>query len=76
MQKFLKQYHYLSPLKDGNHNWKSALEVYQEFMHLPVTGKLDEDTFKEMHKPRCGFPDVDEEDDETGKAAYKSFDHA
>jgi len=44
---------------NGNHNWKTALEVYQEFMHLPVTGKLDDSTLKEMRKPRCGFPDVD-----------------
>lgn len=29
-------------------------------MHLPITGKLDEPTLKEMAKPRCGVADIDD----------------
>ena len=39
---------------------RQALERFQEFNHLPVTGILDEDTVAVMHRPRCGFPDVAE----------------
>lgn len=66
LQKYLRQFHYISPLKNGNHDFRTALELFQEFMRLPVTGVLDEETIKEMNKPRCGFPDI-EEDLETCK---------
>ncbi|XP_068697556.1 matrilysin-like [Montipora foliosa] len=59
--KFLKNYHYLSPLKDGNHNVSDALREFQERSEIPVTGVLDATTIREMKKPRCGVPDRDEE---------------
>jgi peptidoglycan hydrolase-like protein with peptidoglycan-binding domain len=39
-------------------NTAQALKHFQEFNHLPVTGKLDEATLALMSKPRCGFPDT------------------
>jgi len=59
--KYLKEYHYLSPLKDGNHNFKDALRVFQQNSDIPDTGLLDAKTVTEMHKPRCGVPDFDED---------------
>ncbi len=41
-------------------NTAQALESFQQFNGLPVTGKLDEATLELMNKPRCGFPDVAE----------------
>jgi hypothetical protein len=35
-----------------------ALEKYQIFFGLPVTGRLDEATITQMRKPRCGVPDL------------------
>ncbi|KAM7433617.1 hypothetical protein ABFA07_016190 [Porites harrisoni] len=66
--KFLKEYHYLSPLKDGNQNLKDALRLFQQQSEIPETGHLDPATIKEMHKPRCGVPDLDEEENsESGR---------
>lgn len=59
---FLKKYHYLSPLKSGNHNFKDAVRIFQELTHIPDTGQLDSKTIAEMHKPRCGVPDFDDDD--------------
>ncbi|XP_078381219.1 collagenase 3-like [Oculina patagonica] len=56
---YLTQYHYISPTRSGNHNTTVAIENFQKFFGLPVTGELDEDTLDEMKKPRCGVPDVD-----------------
>ena len=61
MQKFLTQYHYISPSKSGNHDVGEAVKKFQQFVHLPVTGEVDEDTLRQMKKPRCGDPDVEEE---------------
>lgn len=58
----MKKYHYLSPLKNGNHNFKDAVRIFQEFVNIPNTGQLDRKTIAEMHKPRCGVPDFDDDD--------------
>ena len=58
-QKYLKEYRYLSPLKNGNHNFKDALRVFQQNSDIPDTGVLDTKTITEMNKPRCGVPDFD-----------------
>lgn len=34
-----------------------ALEKYQEFYNLNITGILDPDTISKMREPRCGLPD-------------------
>ena len=60
-QKFLSQYHYISPVKNGNHDIKDALREFQKQSEIPDTGELDAATVKEMHKPRCGVADRDEE---------------
>lgn len=39
---------------------ESALQRFQEFHGLPVTGELDEATVERMSDPRCGFPDTAE----------------
>lgn len=31
-------------------------------MNIPNTGQLDRKTIAEMHKPRCGVPDFDDDD--------------
>ena len=59
-QKYLKEYHYLSNLKSGNHNFRDALRMFQQNSDIPDTGLLDAKTITEMHKPRCGVPDFDE----------------
>lgn len=59
LQDYLRHYHYISPARSGNHNTTAAIENFQKFFGLPVTGELDEDTLYEMKKPRCGVPDVD-----------------
>ena len=30
----------------------------QAFAHIPVTGRIDEETKHLMKKPRCGLPDI------------------
>ena len=60
-QKFLSQYHYISPTRSGNHDVETAIRRFQEFTGLSVTGELNEQTIAQMKKPRCGVADVDEE---------------
>ena len=58
-QLYLQNYHYLSPDEDlANQNTTKAIENFQKFFGLQVTGHLDEDTLYMMKKPRCGDPDV------------------
>ena len=61
MQKYLSDYHYISPSKSGNHDVGEALKKFQHFFGLPETGEVDEETLNAMKKPRCGDPDVEEE---------------
>merc|ERR1711909_67461 len=58
---YLSQYHYISPSRSGNHDVKTAVENFQRFAGLPVTGQIDAATIKQMKKPRCGMPDVDDD---------------
>jgi predicted Zn-dependent protease len=37
---------------------KRAVERFQEFAGIPVTGQLDDGTLSMMERPRCGFPDT------------------
>lgn len=57
---YLKFYHYISPTDTGNHNTTLAIEKFQRFFGLSITGTLDEETLEVMHKPRCGDPDVND----------------
>ena len=61
LQKYLSDYHYISPSKSGNHDVGEALKKFQNFFHLPETGEVDEETLNAMKKPRCGDPDLEEE---------------
>jgi len=58
--KYLSQFHYISPSRSGNHDVKTAIENFQRFAGLPVTGEVDQATVRQMKKPRCGMPDVDD----------------
>ena len=35
-----------------------AIETFQRFAQLPVTGKLDKPTLQKMLAPRCGVADI------------------
>ena len=60
MQNYLTKYQYIAANRSsGNHNETMAIENFQKFFGLPVTGELNEDTMYETTKPRCGDPDVD-----------------
>lgn len=72
-QKYLKQYNYISSIPKGNKDIKTALEIFQRFMHLPVTGLLDNTTLHEMAKKRCGVPDVDINDSSLGKRLHSNL---
>ncbi|KAK3724984.1 hypothetical protein QZH41_017453, partial [Actinostola sp. cb2023] len=60
-QNYLNQYHYISPSRSGNHDARTAIENFQRFAGLPVTGEIDRATVRQMKKPRCGLPDVDDD---------------
>jgi Matrixin/Putative peptidoglycan binding domain len=59
LQEFLKRFGYLSEFNLGTFDRTSvdALESYQKFNGLPVTGALDNATAEHMSIPRCGVPD-------------------
>ncbi|XP_032223462.1 matrilysin isoform X2 [Nematostella vectensis] len=69
--KFLKKYHYLSSHVRGNHDMQTAIEIYQRYMNLPVSGRLDNATQVSMDEPRCGVPDL--EIDDPGLGISKRF---
>lgn len=50
----------MSPTDTGNHNTTLAIEKFQRFFGLSITGTLDDKTLEVMHKPRCGDPDVND----------------
>ena len=51
----------------------SALQRYQQFFGLPVTGRLDEETLDSMSRPRCGFPDVTRPATSTSRSPRERF---
>lgn len=64
-QIYLSQFGYLSasarnPASSGLHDqqtWVNAIEEFQSFAGLNITGELDEETKKLMSLPRCGVRD-------------------
>ncbi|EDO43652.1 predicted protein [Nematostella vectensis] len=57
---YLNHFNYISNTRSGNHDGKTAIKNFQRFAGLKVTGDLDEPTVRQMKKPRCGDPDVDD----------------
>ncbi|XP_050227104.1 metalloendoproteinase 1-MMP-like [Mercurialis annua] len=43
--------------------FESAILTYQTNLGLPKTGKLDSDTISTIMSPRCGFPDINMDED-------------
>ncbi|XP_028393669.1 stromelysin-2-like [Dendronephthya gigantea] len=64
--KYMQKFGYADPGRSGNRDFSKAIARFQRFFHLKVTGKMDEETDKEMEKPRCGNSD---EVDDTGRRA-------
>lgn len=58
-ENYLRQYHYLSNTRSGNHDSTTAIKNFQKFFGLEQTGVLDDATLMQMRKPRCGVPDID-----------------
>ncbi|KPU76272.1 uncharacterized protein Dana_GF11910, isoform B [Drosophila ananassae] len=62
---YLSQFGYLpasarNPASSGLHDqqtWVSAIQEFQNFAGLNITGELDEETMKLMSLPRCGVRD-------------------
>ncbi|XP_017777221.1 PREDICTED: neutrophil collagenase [Nicrophorus vespilloides] len=51
MKKYLKQFGY------DTDNMPMAVKNFQQFHHLQINGKMNEETLSMMDKPRCGMPD-------------------
>ena len=65
LKQYLQRFGYLSnaSYNHPNHDLfddvlESAVESYQRFHHLQVTGTLNFETMKLMTTPRCGVPDI------------------
>ncbi|KAL9970686.1 hypothetical protein ACROYT_G023097 [Oculina patagonica] len=71
--KYLQTFHYISPTRSGNHDFKTAVRNFQHFMSLPVTGKVDSATLNMMRKPRCGVPDVEDGTFKSRKRRFSVF---
>ncbi|XP_076254151.1 matrix metalloproteinase 1 isoform X3 [Rhynchophorus ferrugineus] len=60
---YLSQYGYFGPLKANSsqlvdeNTYKKAIEEFQSFAGIPVTGELDKETLQTMEMPRCGVKD-------------------
>ncbi|KFP55837.1 Collagenase 3 [Cariama cristata] len=64
-ERYLRTHYDLRPnpagiMRKSANTVASKLREMQAFFGLEVTGKLDEETFELMQKPRCGVPDVGE----------------
>ncbi|CAH1802129.1 unnamed protein product [Owenia fusiformis] len=61
---YLSKFGYLPPLDLTKGELRtekslvSAIEVFQRFANLPVTGQVNQQTLDQMTKPRCGMPDL------------------
>ena len=49
----------------------TAIEKFQEFAGLKVTGELDSETVEMMQKPRCGVKDFIDEDEDIDSPRIK-----
>ncbi|KAK7307184.1 hypothetical protein VNO77_40014 [Canavalia gladiata] len=62
VKSFFHQFGYLSNTPPFNDNYDdtlvSAIQTYQKYYNLKVTGKLDHDTVQHISVPRCGVPDI------------------
>ncbi|KAM7261654.1 hypothetical protein ACFE04_020731 [Oxalis oulophora] len=65
LKNYLKTYGYYNPNQitslsndDFDDHLQYAIEEYQEFFNINVTGMLDYDTIKQMRMPRCGVADI------------------
>ena len=52
------KYEYLDHSRTNEADVEEAIKSFQRFFGLSVTGRLNEETLKEMLKPRCGVPDL------------------
>ncbi|KFV42420.1 Collagenase 3, partial [Gavia stellata] len=64
-ERYLRTHYDLRPnpagiMRKSANTVASKLREMQAFFGLEVTGKLDEETYELMQKPRCGVPDVGE----------------
>ncbi|NXV77460.1 MMP13 Collagenase, partial [Atlantisia rogersi] len=64
-ERYLRTHYDLRPnpagiMRKSANTVASKLREMQAFFGLKVTGKLDEETYELMQKPRCGVPDVGE----------------
>ncbi|GMH26648.1 hypothetical protein Nepgr_028491 [Nepenthes gracilis] len=63
LKQYFHRFGYLSPMKAASFDdvfddsFQSAVMKYQENLGLPVTGKLDSVTIKQIVTPRCGVSD-------------------
>lgn len=65
----MKKFGYAHPGIPRKGDFNQAIARFQTFFHLKVNGKLDEETEKEMEKPRCGNSD----DVDDRKRSVKAF---
>ena len=43
---------------EKNTEFSDMVRLFQSLFQLEVTGKLDNNTIEQMNAPRCGFPDI------------------
>lgn len=66
---YLRQFGYLkrvqtrSPEETSDEQLTDAIKLFQSYFNLNLTGKLDNETLELMSRPRCGNPDILNDDD-------------
>lgn len=73
-QKYLEQYGYMGKTSGrvgSLQRLDTAIEKFQEFAGLKVTGELDSETVEMMQKPRCGVKDFIDEDEDIDSPRIK-----